>query len=288
MSLNLNAGAPPIFLSVPYVTSSADLAGQIVATSMQGLIHRIYQMDPSAYWLGSLGASDSTDEVITIGLYVGALNVAATIDTLIILNHNLNNFDINYCTDYTPASTPGNAGTGTWHSLVSVTGQAGADYVRQLASPVANINGLQIILHSTSPANQNKQVGNFIAALATFQMSVAPMVLKPSYRQKRVDVQLADGSIDTTYFLWSDNSFTMTDYDIEIDFANVYAATDKSNFDALFKSPSPFLFMPEPGDSPRDVFLSLFDPKSYVAGFSSQWKNGGRKIPFKTVMVGYI
>ena len=287
MSINLLPGAAPVFFSAPLVNRSADLAGQIVATSMQALVHRVYQLDPTAYWLGSLGASDATTEQIVMGLYSGSMQMPTSVDTIILLNHNLNNFLIEYCTNYAPG-VGGAAGTGTWQTLVSVTGQAGVDYVHILASPIAAVNGLRISMYSTIPANQQKQLGNFIAALSSFQMSVPPSKIKPSYRQRRVDVPMADGSTDTGYYLWSDNSFTMTDHEIEIDFANVYSAQDKANFDALFRQPSPFLFYPEPGDVPRNIFLSLFDPKSYTPGYSTQWKSGGRKIPFKTHMVGYL
>jgi hypothetical protein len=287
MGLVLTPGAPPIFLSAPLVNKSADAAGQIVATSMQALVHRVYQLDPTAPWVGSLGASDAVTEQITMGLYSGSMQIASAVDSVIVLNHNLNNFLIEYCTNYVPG-VGGAAGTGTWQTLANVVGQGGADYYAPLAVPIANVNGVRLTMYSTSPANQQKQVANLIVALSTFQMSVPPSKLRPSYRQGRVDVQLADISQDTSYFLWSDNSFTMTDHEIEIDFANVYSANDKANFDALFFQPSPFLIYPEPGDNKRGIFLCVFDPKSYTPGYSSQWKNGGRKIPFKTRMVGYL
>jgi hypothetical protein len=288
MSLNLNPGAPPIFLGPPIFNAASDVAGQMVATSMQGIAHRLYQLDPTAPWQGSLGASDSNTEKVVIGFYKGSMQISVPIDTVTLLNHNLNNFLIEYCTDYTPG-TGGAAGTGTWQTFDSqnITGQAAADYLHIAASPVT-CNGIRLTMTTTSPANLNKSLCNFIVALSTFQMGNPPTIMKPSYRQRRIDVPLADGSIDTTYLMWSDNSFTMTDYEIEIDFANIYSATDKSSFDALFKSPNPFLFYPEPGDAPRNIHLSLFDPKSYVAGYNSQWKGGGRKIPFKTMMVGYL
>jgi hypothetical protein len=286
VSIITTPGAPPIFLSVPYVNSFSDAAGQIVATSMQGIVHRSCQLDPTAYWQGSLGASDSDTEVITMGLYFGSLNINVSIDTIILLNHNLNDFLVEYCTDYTPG-TGGAAGTGTWQTLVNVTGQAGVDYAYFASSPIANVSGLRLTMTTTSPGNLQKSLGNFIAALSTFQLSVPSSKIKYGFRQRRVDVQLADGTIDSTFLNWSDNSFTLTDIDFEIDFANVYAATDKTNLDALFQSGQSFLFYAEPGDVSRNIYLGLFDPKSYSPDYMSLWKGGGRKLPFKVMQIGY-
>jgi hypothetical protein len=287
MSLILTPGAAPIFLGAPIVNHAADVMGQIVATSQQPLVHRIYQLDPTAMWKGSLGASDSNTERIVMGFYKGSMQISIPFDTVIILANNLNNFLIEYCTDYTPG-VGGAAGTGTWQTLgTAVTGNAAADFYYIAPSPIT-ANGIRLTMTTTSPANLNKIVANFIVALSTFQFGQPPTKLIPSYRQKRVDVTLADGSIDSTYFLWSDNSFTFTDWDFEFDYINIYQSTDKASLDAVFTTIGPFLIIPEPGDNPRNIYLSLFEPKSYLPSYNQQWKGGGRKAPFKTIHVGYV
>lgn len=287
MSISVAAGAAPLFLSIPYVNKAADDAAQIVATSMQALVHRIYQLDPSAYWQGSLGASDLSTEVITIGLYQGSSQLAQALDSFILLNNNLNNFVLEYCTDYVPG-VGGAAGTGTWQTLATVTGNLGADYRLFQGSPTAAINGLRLTMTTTYPANEQKKLGNLIAALSTFQLGSPPSNYLPIPRQRRVDVELADGTTDSTYFYWSDNSFTLYTLDFEFDFLNVYNTSDKANLDALLASPAPFLVYPEPGDTSRAVYLCLFEPGSYTPGWNTTWKGGGRKIRFKLRQVGFL
>lgn len=287
MSLVTSAGAAPIFLGIPLVNGDSDRAAQIIATSMQGIVHRIYQLDPTAYWVGSLGADDTKTEKIVMGLYAGSLQVALSVDTIILLNHNLNNFLVEYCTDFTPG-TGGNPGTGTWQTVVNVTGQAGKDYYYFAGSPIANVNGLRLTMTTTSPANQNKQLGNFIAALSNFQLSNPPSKIKPTPRQRRIDVRLPDGTIDSTLFLWSDNSFTLFDIEMLFEFLNVYNATDKASLDSIFLAGQPFLLIPEPGDVPRNVYLCLIDPASYIPVYQQQWKGGGYSVPLKFSQVGFI
>lgn len=288
MPLIKTPGAAPIFFSFPLLNSFADSAAQIVATSMQALVHRIYQLDPSAYWQGSLGASDAQTEIITMGLYKGSLLNSASIDSFLILNNNLANFVIEYCTDYV-AGAGGAAGAGTWTAVTggTVTGNTSTDFQLFLASPIT-ANGLRLTMTTTITPNQQKVVGCFIPMLSTFQLSNPPSKFVPVARQKRLDVILADGTIDTTFFYWSDNSFTLFDLEFEFDYLNISNSTDKSNLDAIFLSPNAFMVYPEPGDTPRAIYLGIFDSGSYLPNFNTQWKGGGRKIPFRIKQVGYL
>lgn len=288
MSVSTLPGAAPIFASAPALTKDADTAAQIVATSMQSIVHRIYQMDPTAYWQGSLGASDSNTEVITMGLYKGSSQYATKLDIIALLNNNLKHFKIEYCTDFTPG-TGGAAGTGTWMLWEEKTDNDGSDYYSIQASPIASINGLRISMYSTAPtANQQKKLGNFIPALISFQLSQPPSKYTKPLKMSRVDNQMADGTPRATYFLWSDNSCVLFDVVFEFDFLNVSSAVDKSNLDSIFLLPGEFTVIPEPGDTPRDVFLCRVDPKTYLPEYQQQWKGAGRKIPVTLNQIGYL
>lgn len=304
MSLSSAVGAAPIFFGGPLVNSWADAAGQIVAfnnspggftlSSMQALVHRIYQMDPTAYWQGDpSGASDTVDERITMGLYAGSLLTGVPLDSLIILNNNLNNFLVEYCTDYV-AGVGGAAGTGTWQTLVNVTGNKSADYYFFNGSQIASVNGLRLTMHTTlnsdgaTGANAAKKLGNFIPLCSQFQMSVPPSKIVPTIRSSRVAVEMADKTFDTTFFGWSDNPFTpLIDVEFLFEHLNVYSATDKASLDALMLSGQSFVVATEPGDVPRNVYLCIFELASYVPVYQQQWKGGGYKAPFKLLQVGF-
>jgi hypothetical protein len=276
--------APVAFLSLPRVTQDADNAAQIVASSMQALVHRIYQMDPTAYWQGSLGADDTKTEYITMGLYAGSAQAAFDLDAFLLLNHNLNNFVLEYCTDYTPGAG-GAAGTGTWQNLATVTGQAGADYQLFLASPKTAVNGLRITMTTTLPANQQKKLGNFIAALGNFQFSKPFSKYNAVPAQVVASVPLADGTRDNTYFFWSDNSCVLNV--LAFEHQNMTAA-DKASLDALFATAQAFLCYPEPYDNPRNIYLCMFEPGAYNPVYYGQYKGAGYNLPFKLRQVGYV
>lgn len=285
------AGAPPAFLSASYVRKDCDTAGQVVASSGQTLAYRIYQMDPTAQWTGTLGADDTKTETITVGLYAGSAQATRSIDCVFLLGHNIDAFKVEYCADYTPG-TGGAAGTGTWATFVdkSAGGQAGADYFHQLSSPVS-ANGLRLTMTKTSPANQQKLLGCFIAALSTFQPGESttpdrpPMKFVATPAATFAEVINADKSRNRTYFYWSDNSFLLNHLAFDFD---LLADADKTQFDALMGQVDPFLVWPEPGDVPGSVYLCIPSPGVYAPDYSTDWKGAGRRFKFECQQVGYL
>jgi hypothetical protein len=283
MAISLLAGAQPIFLSKPWVNRDADLAGQIVASSMQTLVHRLYQLDPLAPWAGSLGGSTET---ITIGIYSGSMQAAVSLDSFAILNNNLDAFLLEYCTDYTPGAA-GAPGTGTWQTVTggNVTGNAGADWRLFMASKIDNINGLRLTMTTTSPGGANKQVGNFIAALSTFQPTRPASKLVPSPVQTEKQVVLGDGTPAYGYFLWSDNSYVLTPWDAM--FEHVSDADKTAYFDSLLTT-DPFLVYLRPGDVARSVMLAKVKAGSYKPDLMNNMIGNGWKIPFTLQPLGYL
>lgn len=277
------AGAPPIILSIPYINSFAYNAGQLLTSTMQSLAHRLYQMDPSAIWLGSGGASDAVTESAIIAFYQGSNAVARSIDSLLLLNHNLKNFIIQY-------STVGPAGPWTTFSGcdygIGVADFSGEDFIKFLSAPITGVYAVQVLMYRTQPtANQEKYLGNFIAALQTFQLSNPPTSYKASPRQGRCELELADKTTDTSFFYWSDNSFTLYDLGFEFDFLTT---TDRLNLENILLSPDPVMVYPEPGDQVRKIYLANMKAENFVPGYNSQWKGGGIKLPALFKQVGYL
>lgn len=274
MAISTAVGAAPVFLSRSYISADSYVAGDLLASSMQAIVHRVYQMDPSSYWQGSLGASDAFTETITVGLYQGAAQVPRSIDTIILFNINLKDFLLEYSAD----------NGGSWTTIANVTGNASSNYVNFLGSPIT-ANKLRLTMTATFPANGNKIVGNFIAALSTFQMSNPPVALKPAYNYQRRDIELADGTLDTTFLYWSDNSFTLLRFNFTFD---LVPQADKDLLDAIAQQPDPFLCYVEPGDVTRSLYLCLFENGTYAPEYTGQWKGAGYKIPFKLRQIGYV
>lgn len=277
MSLIKTAGASAAFFYPSYINGDTYTAGGIVASTMQALAHRLYQMDPTAPWQGSAGVDDSQVETITATLYSGVAQVQRVIDSIFILGNNLNNFVLQYSVDE----------GSTWTNIATVTGNAGADYVLFLDTPLTlpAAGQLQLSMSTTFPANQEKYVCNFIATQMIFQASKPPTVFTARPIQNVKEVILANGTRDLTYFYWSDNSFVLNDLEFNFDLMPV---ADKNNFDALLNSPQPFICYPEPGDAPRALYLCVFEQGSYNPVYISQWKGAGYKIPAKFHQVGFM
>ena len=284
MTMLKTPGAPSIFSVPSYINGDTYNAGGLVASTMQTLAHRLYQMDPSAIWQGSAGASDSDTETFTVTFYAGSLAVQRVIDTILILNNNLNNFSLDYST---------NSGS-TWTNIATVTGNGGLDYQLFLASPItipATTGRLKLTMTTTLPANLQKFVGNFIATQSLFQLGVSTTPIRPQSKfvtkpaQTVKQVMLADGTIDSTYFFWSDNSCILNDLEFEFDLAPI---SDKLNIDALMASAQAFLCYPEPGDNIRNIYLCVFSPGTYQPQYTSSWKGAGYKLPFTLKQVGYV
>lgn len=276
MSISKAAGAPVIFLKPSFVDKATYAAGGLTTSTMQDLAHRLYQMDPAAIWQGSAGADDAVSETITAVFYAGSLQVARTIDTLMILNNNLDNFVIQYSID----------DGASWTPIVSVTGNAGADYVKFMDTPLALPAGaqLQVQMNTTYPANQDKFVGNFIATLSLFQLSRPPIKYTPTPNMSVTDVELADKTIDRTHFCWSDTSFILYSLAFEHD---LMPKADRDNMDSLLALGGSFLCYPEPGDEPRKIYLCVFEPETYKPDYTTTYKGSGYNLPFDLKQVGY-
>lgn len=283
MSLLKSAGSSAIFFEPSYINGSSYTAGGIIASTMQALVHRIYQMDPTAIWQGSAGADDAQTETITCTLYAGVAQVQRVVDAILILNNNLNNFVLQYSTD----------GGSSWTNIATVTGNAGADYVLFLNSPLTlpAAAQLQLVMTTTFPDNQNKFVGNFIATLSIFQPGASSTPVRPQSKfkakpkQNKKVVKLADGTEDITYFNWSDNSCVLNNLEFLFELLPV---SDKAYFDSLFAAAQPFLCYPEPGEFPRNIYLCTFEEDSYDPDYESSWKGAGYRIPFRLQQQGYL
>ncbi len=279
MTISLASGAAPIFFGRPCVNNDAYKAGGILASSSQSLVHRVYQMDPSAQW-PSAAADDTVVDTITVTFFLGSGTANNSIDSFFLFNTNLKNFLVEY-----------NDTVLGWTTVAGMDYSIGtadfalSDLVIILGAAVI-ASGVRITMYRTQTANAYKLVGSFQCALSTFQPSRPPMKILSRYMQQRRDVQLADGTIDYSYLMWSDNSYTLTDFEIEYE---LMPAADKALFDSVFfAAMGTFLYYSEPGDDVRSLYVSTLQPGSYQPAYQSGWKGNGYKIPMYLQNLGYV
>lgn len=275
MPIDQLPGAAPVFLGPPLITTDADTAGDVVCSdaTMHALRNRLYQLDPTAPCtsVGSVGT-----ETITAGFWSGETQFSRSLDCVFILGMNLVRFKVEYSND-NGASYATVAGSD--YSAADYTG--GSSFVLFLAAPIT-ANKLRLTMYDVT----DKTVGVFDCALTAFQPDGRPMsTFDPNALQARKEIELPDGTKDTTCLYWSDNSFTLREFACEHDFISV---ADKARFDALFEAPEPFLFMPEPGDDADMVVLSQLKRGTYFPKYVSQFKGAGYKVNYTTEPLGYV
>lgn len=275
MTANLAALAPPLFLSRNYINGDADDQGAITCSSGNSFRHRIYDMDRGSYW-SSLGSDDATVESITAGLYQGSVQADRTIDFIALMGINLKRFKLEYSAD-----------DGANYSVVPGADYSAADFssdnlILSLSSPIT-ANKIRLIMYSTQTANAEKQVSDMIAALLTIQTTDTFSDYDPLETPNIKDVKMADGTIDFGVVRRSDDSFVMFSAQVEWEFMSL---ADKESLRAIYKSGQPFLFMPEPGDSPDEIYLCRFKPGSFKTPYTIKYRGAGFSVKATIEEVG--
>ena len=264
MSVNLAALAPSIFLSKNYVNGDANDAGAFQASSGDSYKHRVYDMDRDSYWV-SVGSSDAVEESLVIGLYEGSYQTSRTIDFVALMGINLKRFLLEYSNDdgATWTTVPG--------ADYSAADYAADNLILSLASSIT-ANKLRLTMYSTQTANEEKQVAEIIAALVSVQTAYTFSEYDPDLTPTIKEVRMADGSIDYGVVRRSDSSFHFYSADVKWEFMS---SANKESLFTIAKSAEPFLWYPEPGDNPDEIYLCRFKPGSLKARYSIKYRAVG-------------
>lgn len=248
-ALSLVAGAPPVFLSKSWVTKDVDVNGGVfVASKMQPLLKRIYDMDAYSIWRAT-GSDDSQTETIELQLFEGNGQTTRDIDFVALSNINFKRFKVEYSNDDGATWT---IFTGADYTAANY---ALPDFLISLAAPV-QANRLKLTMYTTQIADQEKILGCFIAALATLQTSRPPDSAHKAFVETVRAVTLGDGSQDVTYIRRSAASYEF--YSATVNFSHLPLA-ERDSLRAIKRAGKPFLWVPEPAEVLRDIFLSRME-----------------------------
>ena len=180
------ATEPKIFTK-NYVNSDDTLS----ATSGNGSIANICDRDTTSQWVSSGANSDSTDVAITVVFYEGTTAVNRVIDSFLMINHNIKDADLYY---YDGA---------TYQLWYSFTNLSATTTFQTLTSQTTS--QIQLILHSTQTANQEKAIGelNLMNLVLDFGQDLYTYMVP--FRQLTKDVQLGEGSLARGNIRWTYN-----------------------------------------------------------------------------------
>lgn len=264
--LTLTSGAKPIFLGPNKFNRHADNESDLSVTSQSSLRHRLYDMDPNAYW-ESLASTDSVQEIIEAGLWDSGVQSLISIDFFAILGHNLKGFTVEFSAD----------NGATWAHSYAYLAQTAGNTLRSLAASIS-VNRMRVkmdTVHTSWTTNTEKHVGTIVVGLGTFQAPVGMNPYKRRLRVKDKTARMHDGSIRRNYVYRSDASIGF--YEASLGFPGLTDA-QLTNFRTVLLSASPFCFIPEPYDRPGEIFQCLAVPGTYNENYLSLSRSGGNVI----------
>lgn len=252
MNASIALNAAPIFLSKPYLNTDAFNAGAIVVSSGDAFKHRVFDLVRSTQWVTQGENSDAVASTYQSKLYDGSTVSARDVDFIGLYNVNLKNFKLQY-----------RLSGGAWATFPGMDYSVGtADFSStDLLVPlnaVVTFDELLLTCYATQTANQEKAVGGLIVAKMTFQPSRGLATYSRAPQDTVITVQMGDGSLDETTILRGDDGFSFERS--QLSFLGITQA-DMDSFDAL--RGDGFLFVPEPGNRPQDIFLCRVSPGSY-------------------------
>lgn len=271
--ITLTSGATPAFLSKNYINRDCYNANGITVSSGDTLKKRLYDGDPSGAW-NSLSSSDATTETITVALYQGALQTARSIDFIALLNINLKAFVLEYSADNGATYASVTGGTQTVY--------ASGDLILSLSSPIS-ANKLRLTMTTTQVANAEKSIGQFVAALGTFQFAKGMTSYDPEWIESEMLLEMANKTKSYAHIYRSDNSYES--YAAAVAF-RFNTAAERTSVRAVKNSPDPFLWYPLPGDQVRGLYLCKMRQGTFKDPFSSEYIGAGYDISFEVEEVG--
>lgn len=244
-----------------YTKNYVNTDDTFTVSSGAAAISNIYDRDKVSQW-GSSGAnSDSTTVTIEVAFFEKTTAVSRTIDTLLLLNHNLAAFTVYYWDGTTYQSWA----TGT-------AAAAGANNLISLSSQTTS--KVKLTMLTTNPSNAEKAIGEFILCALQLDIGLDPVSYKVQYRQKIKQITLGDGSLHQASVFWTANRSEK--YEAKVNFENLPAAT-RDLLAAIKEAAQPFLWYPESITKPDDIFLvNWYAP--YAWDYNSLYKGAGVNI----------
>jgi hypothetical protein len=211
----------------------------ITVSHGNGSKSNLYDRDKVSKWQTSGANNDATVVSIEVVFKEGSTAIDRAIDSLLLINHNLKNWDFYY-----------------WNgsSYVLLTGENTDSASTTFKSfSIVTTSKVKLEVDSTQTLNAEKFVGEMI--VAALQVDIGEH-LEPGYdvnnRERKKELLMGDGSIHTMTTRWSPNQTQK--YEARVKFTYVLEAL-RTQFKAVCDARVPFLWYPESIYRPDDIFL---------------------------------
>ena len=238
----------PVILSANWISTAP--ASIVSVSSGASSIALIVDRDKNSQWSSSGANSDATTVTMQINF-----NATKTFDSFILINHNLKSYTVDYWNG------------SQWLAFITATADASQSLPLN-ASKYGNLPGalatfspvtttmIILTITGTQTANQEKAIGEMIAATVTINPGQDLAVYEVQPRQKQKVKILGDGSIQMAYVFWSPTQCQK--YEAQVGWTTL-PYTQLEAFVALKQTGAPFLWYPESITRPDDLYYVNWD-----------------------------
>ncbi len=275
-TMTLTTGAFPIFASRNWINQDSVDYGTFTADEMSSLLERVIDGDPLSYWHGS-SESDATTVTMTFQLMNRSVLTDRAFDLVCLQNINWKNFLGQYSTD----------GGSNWSTItgmdyqVATADNAETDLIVNIPAGIT-ANAIKFSIYRTITANQQKKAGGIVVCQSAIQLAGGFADYKVDFEETIREMKLGDGTVSREYLLRSAASYERWGASFD---CPIVTAAELSTLRTIKREGYPFIFIPEPGDNERDVYLCHFNGR-WGHAYMNPVRSVGYMVPMKVKEVG--
>jgi hypothetical protein len=246
----------PKILTKNYVQSD----DTITASSGQTSVGALYNRDPQSRYMSSGADSDATQVTIEVDFYESGIVQNRTIDTLILQNHNLKDWNFDYW-------------NGTiWVTLITATGDMATDEYRTFSAVITT--AVRIQATATQTPNQEKAIGEMIVNALLLDVGQDMMDYSIQFREYMALQRLGDGSYRKIVKRWTPNRIEK--YEAAIGWKVMNLSTVNLLY-TVKETNLPFYWYPESISRPDQIYYVHWT-SPFKAAYSAMVKSAGWNI----------
>lgn len=198
----------------------------------------LYDYDKDTKFLTTGANSDATTVSLQVDFYEGSVAISRTIDTLMLLNHNLKTWTAYYW--------DGSA----WQSWATESADAAANTIKSNTSRTTL--KIKIEVTATQTVDAEKYLGELVVCALLLNIGTELESYEPNWREKAKELVMGDGSIHTVTTRFTSNRTQK--YGAKVSFRFLALATVNSLL-SIKQANQPFLWYPESTQRVDDIYL---------------------------------
>lgn len=208
--------------------------------------------DPDTIW-ESVGSDDITTESIIVEFFEGSQAVTRSFDRVLLVNHNLKKFTLQYWTGTTWANIP---------EIIITDNGDGTNFYGILETSTTKI---KLLMYETISPNAEKQIAEFWIMKEIIRFEDALDAYNPVNIEKGGEFRLSGGDL---------RSWTIADK-YTVKFAQVFVSDiQRESFRDLYFNYDEFTWYPDPESDPDLIYLVQW-MSQWSDPYSSKYKGAG-------------